>query len=215
MISPDIDSTPSVDSVSSSDTNTTASTMLRERRAKQAEQEMLLRNRMNRISSPSSLSLTSSASLDGSFESSSLISYSFSRSQGSSSKDLKWEKMTVEFCFGLLTSEKDAPFEGLYKKRSSRIRSGDSIKSHSNQNSQFLDYSPILSSIMQKAGEISKAAVQHRSGNVIIKARSPYVASVVQDSKFSFAFLVFSEIFPCFNLKILIVNIIEIRNISI
>ena len=164
-----------------------ASFALRDRRTRQLEKERLLRSRMKRIGSPDSasgLSLTSSGgSFDGSVETS-LISLNQSRSSGKEremKKSMKWDKVPVEFAFGLLTSKDDAPRKGVYHGKRSTRRSDDSVSTKSS--SRLLDSSPMLKHVITKAGEVSKAAVQNRSGNVIIKARSPYVESVVRDSK--------------------------------
>ncbi len=189
-----------------------SSSLLRERRAKQLRQERSIRSRMNRISSPvsvtsrnrisspdssSAISTTSSGSVadDTSLESS-LLSLSLSRGsgKGKDKENLRWEKMEVEFAFGLLTSVGDAPKKGQYGKKtmsaSSSSRqiletssSSSSLTATTASSSKLLDRSPILRHIIQKAKELSKAAVKHRSGNVIIKAKSPYVISVVRDCK--------------------------------
>lgn len=182
------------------------------------------RNSRNRLSSPDSLSAVSTNSSrsmgdthgtgdgdDHSIESSSLLSMSMSRSSNknkhkSDKENLRWEKMEVEFAFGLLTSIQDAPRKGLYGKKNKSSRrlldsAGSSSQSASGggsvstgsrgswttrtaSSSRLLDRSPILRHIIQKAKELSKAAVKHRSGNVIIKAKSPYVISVTRDSSY-------------------------------
>ena len=154
---------------STSDTSFT----LRERRKRQLEQERLLRSRMNRIGSPDSaggFSNTSSGSFEGSVETS-LISLNQSRSSLKESeikKSMKWEKVPVEFAFGLLTSKNDAPRKGMYHGKRSTRPSDDTVSTKSSKSSsKLLDNSPILKFIMTKAGELSKAAIQNRSVPVI------------------------------------------------
>eukprot|EP00551_Chaetoceros_affinis_P003724 CAMPEP_0203652470 /NCGR_PEP_ID=MMETSP0088-20131115/30137_1 /ASSEMBLY_ACC=CAM_ASM_001087 /TAXON_ID=426623 /ORGANISM="Chaetoceros affinis, Strain CCMP159" /LENGTH=298 /DNA_ID=CAMNT_0050512019 /DNA_START=98 /DNA_END=994 /DNA_ORIENTATION=- len=152
------------------------------------------RHSNRQLSSPDSFSAQStmspgSAGDDGSIESS-LLSLSLSRSSGKTKdkENLRWEKMEVEFAFGLLTSIKDAPRKGSYgKKRSSssrRILESTASNGKLSSSSRLLDRSPILRQIMQKTKELSKAAVKHRSGNILIKAKSPYIISVVRDSSY-------------------------------
>jgi hypothetical protein len=176
-----------------------SSPILRERRAKHLEQEKQLRVRMNRIekrmmspdSSAGMSTHSSSQSFDGSVESS-LLSLNLSRSSGSK-KDLmhlKWEKILVEFSFGLLTSAKDAPPKGSYHKISRRNPPPSDSSTISTLSSTYLlDRSSILRNIIKKVNEVSKASVQHRSGNVIIKSRTPYVVNVARDSKFFHSFV--------------------------
>jgi hypothetical protein len=171
-----------------------SSPILRERRAKHLEQEKQLRVRMNRIekrmmspdSSAGMSTHSSSQSFDGSVESS-LLSLNLSRSSGSK-KDLmhlKWEKILVEFSFGLLTSAKDAPPKGSYHKISRRNPPPSDSSTISTLSSTYLlDRSSILRNIIKKVNEVSKASVQHRSGNVIIKSRTPYVVNVARDRSY-------------------------------
>ncbi len=160
---------------------------LKERRAKQLEQERILRSRMKRIGSPDTsgggLSLEeSSSSIDGSVETS-LISLTLSRNSGKNKNlnGVKWENVPVEFAFGLLTSKEEAPRKGYYHGKRSTRRSDESISTKSS--SKLLESSSILRQIMKKVGELSKMAVLNRTGNVIIKAKSPYIESVLRDSK--------------------------------
>ncbi len=170
-----------------------SSPFLRDRRAKHLEQERSLRSRLNRIASADSsdaLSVNSSFSFDDNSMESSLISFAMSRNsikEKDLKKGLKWEKIPVEFSFGLLTAWNEAPLVGQYNRNSRRsedISSGSistsSLKSSSNH---VLEKSSVLRFIMNKVGEISKAAVQHRSGNIITRAKTPYVCFVVRDGE--------------------------------
>ncbi len=165
--------------------SSSGSRSLRERRARQIEQERKIRSRMSRIGTPDStagVSLASSGSHDGSVESS-LISLNMNRSSKEKDfkKEIRWEKVLVEFTFGLLTTRSEAPRRGHYHSKRSSRRSDDSISTKSS--SKLLDRTPILKHIMAKAGELSKAAVKNRSGNVIIKAKTPHVESVIRDGE--------------------------------
>lgn len=179
-----MDINPAKSSDSAASDGSTA--ILRERRARQIEQERNIRNRMKRISSPDHVStISSSGSFDGSVESS-LLSLNLSRSSTGKPKNLKWEKINVEFAFGLITAWQDAPTKGQYRKRSSRrnLAVDSSASTSTSTSSYLLDNSPILKQIIRKTGEVCKASVKNRSGNVIIKAKTPHVSSVSLDRSY-------------------------------
>lgn len=184
MASLELNQTTSYDDSVASDAS---SILLRERRARQIKQENLLRSRMERIA-------TTAESMEGisqsskSFDDESLISFSMSRHSNGVDTDLKglkWEKVAVEFSFCLLTAQDEAPSLGEFNNK----KSSDGSSSTQSSSQKLLGKTPILKHIMKKMGDVSKSAVQHRSGNVMIKARSPYVSSVVRDGKFFFSII--------------------------
>ena len=156
---------------------------------RRAKSERLRRNNLVSPESQSSMDTShhSIPSIDGSVESS-LLSLNLSRTSGRS-KDLNhltWQKIPVEFSFGLLTAWNEAPGAGEYRPKTSSVHSqhGDSSTISSKSSSRLMQRSPILRHIMRKIKEVSKVAVQDRTGNVIIKARTPYIVSVQKDSEF-------------------------------
>lgn len=219
MLVMDLSQSKSYDSASSD----ASSPFLRERRAKNLEQERSLRSRLNRIASADSsdaLSLNSSFSFDDNSMESSLISFAMSRNsikEKDLRKGLKWEKIPVEFSFGLLTAWNEAPPVGKYKRSSRRSEdssgsnSASSLRSSSNH---LLEKSSILRFVMNKVGEISKAAVQHRSGNVITRSRTPYVCFVVRDGESINFAIVHQEFFPSFSSSIISQNVNYFRFIQ-
>lgn len=202
-----------------------SSRVLREAQERHPEQTKRIKSRMNQITSPDNTSsgstrssslyrakserhrrkkLTSpdysshstydlsrsnhsTISLDGSVESS-LLSLNASRTSGKSKelKHLTWQKVPVEFSFGILTAWNEAPSVGQYRAKNSSNQShrGDNSTISSKSSSRLIQRCSILNHIMKKIKEVSKVAVQDRTGNVIIKARTPYIVSVQRDKSY-------------------------------
>ena len=90
----------------------------------------------------------------------------------------------------MITAWQDAPTKGQYRKRSSRrnLAVDSSASTSTSTSSYLLDNSPILKQIIRKTGDVCKASVKNRTGNVIIKAKTPHVSSVSRDRKFTALF---------------------------
>ena len=161
--------------------------LLRKRRVKQHVQEENIRNHMHKIStemSPDSIyssdsgySFQTASSVD-SVESmeSSLLSQSRSITRG---KSLRWNRFHITFSFSLLTSQLDAPPEGIYNKEDQVLNDDSSVMS-----SNIGQTSLMLESIMLKVRRIAQMALEERGGNVVMKcsrSRPPFIISIRKD----------------------------------
>ena len=117
----------------------------------------------------------------------SLLSQNRSISRG---QNLRWNRFHIAFSFSLLTSQLDAPPEGLYNKEEQVLNDESSVMS-----SHIGERSIVLESIMSKVRQIAQMALEERGGNVVMKCsrnRPPFIISVRRDSKY------FEQVYPIF-----------------
>ena len=93
----------------------------------------------------------------------SLVSHNRDLARGAS---LKWERLYLPFCFGLLTTEEEAPRTGPY------------------QPHETIENGSMLQKIMTKVGSSSKEVLEQSTGNVIMKSQDPFVTAVKRDGTY-------------------------------
>jgi hypothetical protein len=113
------------------------------------------------------ISITNSAESDKSLvsyaDTDSLVSHNRDLARGAS---LKWERLYLPFCFGLLTTEEEAPRTGPY------------------QPHETIENGSMLQKIMTKVGSSSKEVLEQSTGNVIMKSQDPFVTAVKRDGTY-------------------------------
>ena len=163
--------------------------LLRKRRVKQQQKEDNIRSHMSKISTEMPLDSIYSSDSGYSFETassadsfqtmeSSVLSQTRSIARGQS---LRWNRFHVSFSFSLLTSQLDAPPEGIYNKEEKILNDDSSVMSSSK-----LADTVILETIMSKVQQIAQMALEERGGNVVMtctRDRPPFVISVARDRK--------------------------------
>lgn len=152
-----------------------SSRAIRKLRKKQEMKELGLRQQLQSMSAKSedSESSRSFETMDSSLRSFKSLQTSRSGSKGSAS--IQWENQYVQFSFGLLTAHEETPQPGQYNSDRSSRNTSESLKN--------LPNSSILEVIMSKAMSLSKAIIEQRSGNVIMKCQKPFITSVETDGK--------------------------------
>lgn len=162
--------------------------LLRKRRVKQQQQEESLRSHMTKISTEMPLESAYSSDSAYSFQTASsadsvetmetsLLSQTRSIARGQS---LRWNRFHITFSFSLLTSQFDAPPEGVYNKEDKVLNDDSSVMSNN------LADTAILEATMFEVRQIAQMALEERGGNVVMtcsRGRPPFVISVTRDCK--------------------------------
>jgi hypothetical protein len=162
--------------------------LLRKRRVKQQQQEESIRSHMTKISTEMPLESPYSSDSAYSFQTASsadsvetmetsLLSQTRSIARGQS---LRWNRFHITFSFSLLTSQFDAPPEGVYNKEDKVLNDDSSVMSNN------LADTAILEATMFQVRQIAQMALEERGGNVVMtcsRGRPPFVISVTRDCK--------------------------------
>lgn len=142
------------------------SAKLKKFRERHEKREDELRGIMQGISVSASGESEKSLDLDISWaDTESLVSHNRNLARGVS---LKWEKLYLPFCFGLLTTRDEAPRTGPYQPHES------------------IEVASLLQKIMKKINSTAKEVLEESTGNVIMKSQDPFVTAVKIDGEYLF-----------------------------